>query len=49
MGTADTTAHVAATGTLVSIGYEGGKSVDDLVVQLLEQGVCVLVDVRLTR
>jgi uncharacterized protein (DUF488 family) len=46
MGTADTTAHVA-TGMLVSIGYEG-KTVDDLVVQLLEQGVRVLVDVRLT-
>ncbi|BBX00026.1 hypothetical protein BST36_23655 [Mycolicibacterium moriokaense] len=47
MGTADTTAHNTATGTLVSIGYEG-KSVGDLVVQLLEQGVRVLVDVRLT-
>jgi len=46
-GTADTTAHVAATGTLVSIGYEG-KTVVDLVAQLLEQGVRVLVDVRLT-
>ena len=46
-GTADTTAHVAATGTLVSIGYEG-KAVVDLVAQLLEQGVRVLVDVRLT-
>src|SRR3954471_17458392 len=47
MGTADTTAHVAAIGTLVSIGYEG-KTVVDLVAQLLEQGVRVLVDVRLT-
>lgn len=47
MITAETTAHTAATGTLVSIGYEG-KSVDDLVAQLLEQGVRVLVDVRLT-
>ena len=47
MGIADTTAHTAATGTLVSIGYEG-KSVGDLVAQLLEQGVRVLVDVRLT-
>lgn len=46
MGIADTTT-TAATGTLVSIGYEG-KSVDDLVAQLLEQGVRVLVDVRLT-
>lgn len=40
-------AHIAVTGTLVSIGYEG-KSVDDLVTQLLEQGVRALVDVRLT-
>jgi uncharacterized protein (DUF488 family) len=48
MGTADTNAaHTAASGTLVSIGYEG-KTVDDLVAQLLEQGVRVLVDVRLT-
>jgi uncharacterized protein (DUF488 family) len=47
MGIADTTARTAATGTLVSIGYEG-KSVDDLVAQLLEQAVRVLVDVRLT-
>ena len=31
----------------MSIGYEG-KTVDDLVAQLLEQGVPVLVDVRLT-
>lgn len=34
-------------GTLVSIGYEG-KSVADLVIQLLQQEVRVLVDVRLT-
>lgn len=48
MGTADTNAaHIAATGTLVSIGYEG-KTVDDLVAQLLSQSVRVLVDVRLT-
>lgn len=48
MATSDTNAaHIAVTGTLVSIGYEG-KSVDDLVTQLLEQGVRVLVDVRLT-
>jgi len=48
MGTSDTNAaHTSSTGTLVSIGYEG-KSVDDLVAQLLEQGVRVLVDVRLT-
>lgn len=48
MGTFDTNAAcIAATGTLVSIGYEG-KTVDDLVDQLLEQGVRVLVDVRLT-
>lgn len=48
MGTSDTNAaHIAATGTLVSIGYEG-KTVDDLVAQLVEQGVRVLVDVRLT-
>lgn len=33
-------------GTLVSIGYEG-KTVGDLVAQLLEQDVRVLVDVRL--
>lgn len=37
----------AAAGTLVSIGYKG-KTVDDLVAQLLDQGVRVLVDVRLT-
>lgn len=43
MGTVD----CAAAGTLVSIGYEG-KSADDLVARLLEQGVRVLVDVRLT-
>jgi uncharacterized protein (DUF488 family) len=48
MGTFDTsTTHVAATGILVSIGYEG-KTVGDLVAQLLEQDVRVLVDVRLT-
>ena len=46
MGASDTTT-VAATGTIVSIGYEG-KTVEDLVVQLLEQDVRVLVDVRLT-
>ena len=34
-------------GTLVSVGYEG-KTVGDLVAQLLEQGVRALVDVRLT-
>jgi uncharacterized protein (DUF488 family) len=44
MGASDTT---AATGTLISIGYEG-KTVGDLVTQLLDQGVRVLVDVRLT-
>lgn len=38
---------VPAVGTLVSIGYEG-RTVDDLVVQLVNQGVRVLVDVRLT-
>jgi uncharacterized protein (DUF488 family) len=42
MGTTDT-----AEGTLVSIGYEG-KTVHDLVTQLLAQDVEVLVDVRLT-
>jgi uncharacterized protein (DUF488 family) len=48
MGTSDITAAcVAATGTLVSIGYEG-KTVGDLVAQLLGQDVQVLVDVRLT-
>ncbi|MGV0675708.1 DUF488 domain-containing protein [Mycolicibacterium fortuitum] len=48
MATSDTTAeHITAAGTLVSIGYEG-KTVDDLVAQLLVQGVRVLVDVRLT-
>lgn len=48
MGTSGTNAaHIAATGTLVSVGYEG-KTVNDLVAQLLEQGVRVLVDVRLT-
>jgi uncharacterized protein (DUF488 family) len=44
MGTSDAT---AATGTLISIGYEG-KTVGDLVTQLLDQDVRVLVDVRLT-
>lgn len=34
-------------GILVSVGYEG-KTIDDLVARLLEQGVRVLVDVRLT-
>ena len=48
MSTSDThAAHIVATGTLVSIGYEG-KTVDDLVARLLEQDVQVLVDVRLT-
>jgi uncharacterized protein (DUF488 family) len=48
MGTPDTTAaYDAAEGTLVSIGYEG-KTVVDLVAQLLDQNVRVLVDVRLT-
>jgi uncharacterized protein (DUF488 family) len=48
MGTSDTTAvHITATGTLVSIGYEG-KTIDDLVAQLRAQSVGVLVDVRLT-
>lgn len=48
MGTSDiSTVYVAPTGTLVSIGYEG-KTVGDLVAQLLEQDVRVLVDVRLT-
>jgi uncharacterized protein (DUF488 family) len=42
MGTID-----SAEGTLVSIGYEG-KTVHDLVAQLIEQDVRVLVDVRLT-
>jgi uncharacterized protein (DUF488 family) len=37
----------ASKSTLVSIGYEG-KSVRDLVAQLLQQDVRVLVDVRLT-
>jgi uncharacterized protein (DUF488 family) len=44
MGTSDAT---AATWTLISIGYEG-KTVGDLVKQLLDQDVRVLVDVRLT-
>jgi uncharacterized protein (DUF488 family) len=48
MGTSDTAAEYdAAEGTLVSIGYEG-KTVGDLVAQLVEQDVQVLVDVRLT-
>lgn len=37
----------SAAGTLVSIGYEG-RTVDDLVAQLVDQDVHVLVDVRLT-
>jgi uncharacterized protein (DUF488 family) len=44
MGTSDAT---AAIGTLISIGYEG-KTVGDLVRQLLDQDVRVIVDVRLT-
>jgi hypothetical protein len=49
MGTFDTTDEYGAIGegTLVSIGYEG-KSVGDIVAQLLQQDVRVLVDVRLT-
>lgn len=48
MGTSDTNvARIALTGTLVSIGYER-KTVNDLVAQLINQGVRVLVDVRLT-
>lgn len=48
MGAPDTAADGdAAEGTLVSIGYEG-KTIDDLVAQLVEQDVQVLVDVRLT-
>lgn len=48
MGTSDATAAlIASAGTLVSIGYEG-KTVGDLVEQLLAQDVRVLVDVRLT-
>lgn len=47
MGTSDTASYGAAEGTLVSIGYEG-RTVGDLVAQLLEQYVRVLVDVRLT-
>jgi uncharacterized protein (DUF488 family) len=48
MGSSDTiTGYDGAEGTLVSIGYEG-KTVGDLVAQLLEQDVRVLVDVRLT-
>lgn len=48
MGTSDTAAaRVAATGTVVSIGYEG-KTLSDLVALLLGQDVRMLVDVRLT-
>lgn len=48
MGAPDTAADCdAAERTLVSIGYEG-KTIDDLVAQLVEQDVQVLVDVRLT-
>lgn len=49
MGTTSATdiADAAAEGTLVSIGYEG-KAAGDLVAQLLNRGVRVLVDVRLT-
>jgi uncharacterized protein (DUF488 family) len=46
MGTRHTANEYGA-GTLVSIGYEG-KTVGDLVAQLLQQDVRVLVDVRLT-
>lgn len=42
-----TAARFAVSGTVVSIGYEG-RTVDDLVAQLLQQDVHVLVDVRLT-
>ena len=39
MGTSDANhAHIAATGTLVSIGYEG-RTIDDLFAELLQQGV----------
>jgi hypothetical protein len=50
MGTFDTADEddPVGEGTLVSIGYEG-KSVGDLVIQLLQQEVQVLLDVRLTR
>ncbi|MBF6456022.1 MULTISPECIES: DUF488 domain-containing protein [Nocardia] len=48
MEAADSNAvHDTPEGTLVSIGYEG-KTVDDLVAQLLDEDVRVLVDVRLT-
>lgn len=48
MGSLDTIlACDTAEGTLVSIGYEG-RTVSDLVAQLLDQDVRVLVDVRLT-
>ncbi|MGW4367684.1 DUF488 domain-containing protein [Nocardia takedensis] len=40
-------ADIATAGTLVSVGYEG-KTVDDLVAELVAQHVRVLVDVRLT-
>lgn len=35
------------TGQLISVGYEG-RSVDELIASLIDQGVSVLVDVRLT-
>lgn len=47
MGTDRIRAESSAEATLVSIGYEG-KSVGDLVAQLVAQNVRVLVDVRLT-
>ncbi|WP_156685619.1 DUF488 domain-containing protein [Mycobacterium sp. Marseille-P9652] len=48
MGRSDITdPYEAAQGTVVSIGYEG-RTVGDLVAQLLNQRVRVLVDVRLT-
>ena len=49
MGTCHTADEYGAAGegTLVSVGYEG-KTVGDLVAQLLQQDVHVLVDVRLT-
>lgn len=46
-GAVRTVARCDSGGTLISIGYEG-KTLGDLVVQLLEQDVRVLVDVRLT-
>lgn len=46
MGTFDANAaRITAAGTLVSIGYEG-KTIDDLVAQLLAQDVRVLVGLR---